>query len=160
MLKKKVYNDSVYVMKKIILARSLLGLCLLFGIAGYAFSTEDAELKLKSVGGKFIIQDKDAKTIAVFDAAGNFVTSGTATVAGSEFSVGGSTFIVKDGNVEKALRKFKKKIQESGLLDDLRSRETYEKPTTERKRKKGAAKARWRKQLRVNNFQKNYSKCL
>jgi small subunit ribosomal protein S21 len=55
---------------------------------------------------------------------------------------------VPDGNVEKALRKFKKKIQESGLLEELRARETYEKPTTERKRKKGAAKARWRKKLR------------
>ena len=61
---------------------------------------------------------------------------------------------VKDGNVEKALRKFKKKIQESGLLDDLRSRETYEKPTTERKRKKGAARARWRKQLRSQQLPK------
>ena len=54
---------------------------------------------------------------------------------------------VVDGNVEKALRKFKKKIQESGLLDELRSREFYEKPTTERKRKKSAAKNRWRKKL-------------
>lgn len=66
----------------------------------------------------------------------------------------GKVVIVKDGNVEKALRKFKKKIQESGLLDDLRSRETYEKPTTERKRKKGAAKARWRKQLRSQQLPK------
>jgi len=55
---------------------------------------------------------------------------------------------VVDGNVEKALRKFKKRIQESGLLDDLRAREFYEKPTTERKRKKGAARARLRKKLR------------
>jgi small subunit ribosomal protein S21 len=55
---------------------------------------------------------------------------------------------VKDGNVEKALRKFKKKIQEQGLLIELKERETYEKPTTERKRKKGAAKARLRKQIR------------
>lgn len=61
---------------------------------------------------------------------------------------------VKDGNVEKALRKFKKKIQESGLLDELRSRETYEKPTTERKRKKGAARARWRKKLRDQQLPK------
>jgi small subunit ribosomal protein S21 len=61
---------------------------------------------------------------------------------------------VPDGNVEKALRKFKKKIQESGLLDELRSRETYEKPTTERKRKKGAARARWRKQLRSQQLPK------
>jgi small subunit ribosomal protein S21 len=61
---------------------------------------------------------------------------------------------VTDGNVEKALRKFKKKIIDSGLLDELRSRETYEKPTTERKRKKGAARARWRKQLRSQQLPK------
>lgn len=59
----------------------------------------------------------------------------------------GKTVLVKDGNVEKALRKFKKKVQDSGLLQELRDRETYEKPTTARKRKKGAAKNRWRKQL-------------
>ena len=59
----------------------------------------------------------------------------------------GKTVIVKDGNVEKALRKFKKKVQDSGLLQELRDRETYEKPTTQRKRKKSAAKNRWRKQL-------------
>jgi small subunit ribosomal protein S21 len=61
---------------------------------------------------------------------------------------------VKDGNVEKALRKFKKKITESGLLEELRARETYEKPTTERKRKKGAARARLRKQIRSQQLPK------
>jgi small subunit ribosomal protein S21 len=66
----------------------------------------------------------------------------------------GNSVLVTDGNVEKALRKFKKKVQESGLLEDLRARETYEKPTTERKRKKGAAKARWRKQLRSQQLPK------
>jgi small subunit ribosomal protein S21 len=66
----------------------------------------------------------------------------------------GNSVLVKDGNVEKALRKFKKKVQESGLLDELRDRQTYEKPTTERKRKKGAAKARWRKQLRSQQLPK------
>jgi small subunit ribosomal protein S21 len=66
----------------------------------------------------------------------------------------GNSVLVPDGNVEKALRKFKKKVQESGLLEDLRARETYEKPTTERKRKKGAAKARWRKQLRSQQLPK------
>jgi small subunit ribosomal protein S21 len=66
----------------------------------------------------------------------------------------GKVVVVGDGNIEKALRKFKKKIQESGLLDDLRARETYEKPTTERKRKKGAAQARWRKQLRSQQLPK------
>jgi small subunit ribosomal protein S21 len=54
---------------------------------------------------------------------------------------------VKDDNVERALRKFKKKVNESGLLQNLRDREQYEKPTTERKRKKAAAKNRWRKKV-------------
>lgn len=61
---------------------------------------------------------------------------------------------VKDGNVERALRKFKKKIQEQGLLVELRERETYEKPTTRRKRKKSSAKNRWQKQLRSQQLPK------
>jgi len=64
------------------------------------------------------------------------------------------TVIVKDGNVEKALRKFKKKVQDSGLLQELRDRETYEKPTTRRKRKKSAARNRWRKQLAAQTLPK------
>lgn len=59
----------------------------------------------------------------------------------------GNSVLVKDGNVEKALRKFKKKVAESGLLNELRDRETYEKPTTARKKKKAAAKNRLRKEI-------------
>lgn len=59
----------------------------------------------------------------------------------------GRTVTVTDGNVDRALRKFKKKIATSGLLQDLKEREFYEKPTTTRKRKKSAAKNRWNKQL-------------
>jgi len=61
---------------------------------------------------------------------------------------------VRDDNVERALRKFKKKIQEQGLLVELKERETYEKPTTRRKRKKSAAKNRWQKQLRSQQLPK------
>lgn len=59
----------------------------------------------------------------------------------------GNSVLVKDGKVEQALRKFKKKVQESGLLQELRDRETYEKPTTARKKKKSLAKNRLRKQI-------------
>jgi small subunit ribosomal protein S21 len=59
----------------------------------------------------------------------------------------GSTVYVKNDNVEQAMRKFKKKIQDSGLLLDMRARECYEKPTTERKRKASAAKNRWKKKV-------------
>jgi len=55
--------------------------------------------------------------------------------------------LVQDDNIEKALRKFKKKVQNSGILNDLREREFYIKPTTARKLKRSAAKNRWRKQL-------------
>lgn len=60
----------------------------------------------------------------------------------------GSTVFVKENEpIERALRRFKNKIQDSGLLQELREREFYEKPTTTRKRKKSAAKNRWRKEL-------------
>jgi len=61
----------------------------------------------------------------------------------------GNSVVVKENeNINQALRRFKKKVDESGLLDTLRKKEFYEKPTTERKRKKGAAKSRWQKKLR------------
>lgn len=60
----------------------------------------------------------------------------------------GRTVVVQDNNVERALRKFKKKINESGLLLELRERETYMKPTTRKKLKRSQAKARWKKYLR------------
>ena len=59
----------------------------------------------------------------------------------------GRSVLVQDNNVERALRKLKKKIQVSGILNDLRDREFYTKPTTARKLKRSAAKNRWRRQL-------------
>ena len=60
----------------------------------------------------------------------------------------GRTVIVQDGQVEKAMRKFKKKIQNSGLLQELRDRETYVKPTTRRKIQAGQARSRWRRYIK------------
>jgi len=64
-----------------------------------------------------------------------------------KFKILGNKVTVVNDNVEKALRKFKKKVAESGLLQDLRERETYEKPTTRRKKAKNAAIRRWKKKL-------------
>ncbi len=60
----------------------------------------------------------------------------------------GNKVIVGDLPLAVALRKFKQKVDDSGILETLRAKMFYEKPTTERKRKKGAAKARWNKKLR------------
>jgi small subunit ribosomal protein S21 len=45
-------------------------------------------------------------------------------------------------------------VDDSGKLEDVKAKMFYEKPTTERKRKKGAAKARWRKKLRDQQLPK------
>jgi small subunit ribosomal protein S21 len=47
-----------------------------------------------------------------------------------------------------ALRRFKRLIEKTGLLNDLRAREFYEKPTWERKRKAAAAVKRQYRRLR------------
>jgi len=49
---------------------------------------------------------------------------------------------------EAALRRFKRTIEKTGLLTELRSREFYEKPTAERKRKHAAAVKRHYKRIR------------
>ncbi len=68
----------------------------------------------------------------------------------SEFrrpQITGNRVMVRDDNIEKAIRKFKKKVADSGILQTLRDKEFYEKPTTTRKRAKSAAKNRWNKKL-------------
>ncbi len=55
---------------------------------------------------------------------------------------------VKDGeNPEYALRRFKRSCEKDGLLTELRRREFYEKPTSERKRKQAAAVKRHLKKI-------------
>lgn len=50
---------------------------------------------------------------------------------------------------EVAMRRFKRSVEKTGLLTELRSREFYEKPTSVRKRKLAAAVKRHYKRLRA-----------
>lgn len=65
----------------------------------------------------------------------------------------GLTVMVGD-NLNISLRKFKRKVDESNILVEVIKREHYEKPTTERKRKKSAARARWLKKLEADSLPK------
>ena len=58
--------------------------------------------------------------------------------------------IVKDNNIEQALRVFKRKVLKSGLLREYRAKQVYEKPSDKRQRKKkeGIANAKRKKRLR------------
>ena len=60
---------------------------------------------------------------------------------------GSTVYVGADGDVTKALRKFKKKVATSGDLDALKDKEHYIKPTTRRKLKASAAKKRWKRFL-------------
>jgi len=50
---------------------------------------------------------------------------------------------VRNNDLGYALRKFKKKVQEDGILQEVRNREFYEKPSETRKKAKAAGRARW-----------------
>jgi small subunit ribosomal protein S21 len=60
----------------------------------------------------------------------------------------GSKIISGEMPINVALRKFKQRVQDIGVLEEVRKRLTYEKPTQARKRRKGAARARWMKKQR------------
>jgi small subunit ribosomal protein S21 len=57
-------------------------------------------------------------------------------------------------NFEAMMRKFKKKVADSGILQDLRDREFYTKPTIARKIAKSKAVNRWQKYLESQELPK------
>ena len=68
-----------------------------------------------------------------------------------KFEKRGLSVEVRNNDVAFALRKFKKKIAEDGLLQELRAREFYEKPSEKRAKAKKAGIARWKKKVATMN---------
>jgi len=66
-----------------------------------------------------------------------------------------ATVKVWEGQFEKALRKFKKKVLNEGILQEIRERQYFEKPSTKRNKAKAAAKMRWKKKQRELDPQNN-----
>lgn len=62
--------------------------------------------------------------------------------------------IKENESFEVALRRFKRNIEKSGLLLELKLRESYEKPTTKRKRKSLLAKKRHYKKIKNQRLPK------
>lgn len=56
--------------------------------------------------------------------------------------------LVRDNNVDQALRVLKKKLQREGVLRELKQRRSYEKPSEKRAREKAEAVRRTRKAAR------------
>ena len=60
--------------------------------------------------------------------------------------------VVRDNNVEKALRVLKKKLQKDGLFRELRMRQFYEKPSLKKQRKLKESLRRIAKEKRLRRL--------
>ncbi len=58
------------------------------------------------------------------------------------------TVVVKNGNVDRAMRTLKKKLQKDGLLKELKQRQYFEKPSAKKARKKAEGIKRYQRNLR------------
>ncbi|CAN7637438.1 30S ribosomal protein S21 [Pararhizobium sp. LjRoot238] len=56
--------------------------------------------------------------------------------------------LVRDNNIDQALRVLKKKLQREGVFREMRLREAYEKPSVKKARQKSEAISRQRKNVR------------
>ena len=59
---------------------------------------------------------------------------------------------VRNGNVEQAMRRFKKKVMNEGIIQEVRDRREFVPNFEKKKKAKAAAKSRWRKYLSKRDF--------
>ena len=64
--------------------------------------------------------------------------------------------VVKNGNVERAMRTLKKKLQKEGLLRELKQKQYFEKPSAKRKRKKAEGIKRYQRALKKKQERLGY----
>lgn len=55
---------------------------------------------------------------------------------------------VRNGNVEQAMRVLKRKLMKDGIMKELRQRESYEKPSEKKRRKKKENIANYKKKMK------------
>ena len=68
----------------------------------------------------------------------------------------GNKVIVQGDNVEKALRKLKRKVSDTNLLLDLQNKQFFTKPNIKRKIAKKQAIKRWKRFLASQELPKQY----
>ena len=66
------------------------------------------------------------------------------------------TVVVRNNNLEQAMRVLKKKVQKAGLVKELRQRQYYEKPCDKRNRKKKDMTVAWKKKQKKLKAQRGY----
>jgi len=63
---------------------------------------------------------------------------------------------VRNGNVDRAMRTLKKKLQKEGLLKELKQKQYFEKPSAKRARKKAEGIKRYQRNLKKKQERLGY----
>jgi len=63
---------------------------------------------------------------------------------------------VKNGNVDRAMRTLKKKLQKEGLLRELKQKQYFEKPSAKKARKKAEGIKRYQRDLKKKKEKLGY----
>ena len=69
-------------------------------------------------------------------------------MADNKLGLNTAEVVVKDNNLEKALKRLKRKLERAGLSKEMKRRRHFEKPSERRRRKQQEAERRRRKKLR------------
>lgn len=65
---------------------------------------------------------------------------------------GRSVSMKEHENINQLLKRFKRKIDDSNVLEDIKQKEAYDKPSINRKKAMASAKARWRKRVKEDQL--------
>lgn len=68
----------------------------------------------------------------------------------------GISVVVRNNDIDKAIKIFKKKVLQEGLLKELKAREAYEKPSVKRRRERAEAVRRNKKELALRLKNEGY----
>jgi len=68
------------------------------------------------------------------------------------YAKSGLTVEVKNGNFDRALRKWKKKCTEEGIVQEVRDRKQYVKKSEVKRKAKDAGRKRWLRKLRQDEW--------
>ena len=63
---------------------------------------------------------------------------------------------VRNGDAMKAIRIFKKKVQEEGIIQEYRERQHYVKPSEKKRKAKAAGRKRWQKKQEKLQAERGY----
>ena len=80
---------------------------------------------------------------------GNHYIKGNDT---ERYTKSGLTVTVKNGNVERAIRRFKKMCTEEGIVQELRDRKQFVKPSEVKRKAKDAGRKRWLRKQRQSEW--------